>query len=129
MRSPRRSGFSGAPLYELRQCGIGFRDRYVQSLAQGVVSGVLSLEGIASMDDKGAKAALMGVFGIGAKVADCILLFGYHRLDAFPMDVWMKRVVNERYGGAFPMERYRGFAGVLQQYLFYYVRSAGRGFG
>jgi len=56
-------------------------------------------------------------------VANCVLLFGYHRLGAFPIDVWIKRVLDAEYKGDFPLERYEGFAGVIQQYMFFFARS------
>ena len=71
-------------------------------------------------DDEEAVTALMSFCGIGRKVADCILLFGLHRLDAFPSDTHIKQILAERYPAGFPYDRYRGFLGVIQQYLFYY---------
>ena len=62
--------------------------------------------------------------GVGEKVANCVLLFGYHRLGRFPRDVWINRIEAQEYDGAFPLERYPDIAGVLQQYIFYYARSA-----
>ena len=67
-------------------------------------------------------AALQQVHGVGEKVALCVALFGYHRLEACPVDVWMRRVLDTQYGGAMPT-RYRACAGVLQQYLFCLARS------
>ena len=58
--------------------------------------------------------------------ANCVMLFGYQRLSRFPRDVWINRMEEREYGGAFPLERYPDAAGVLQQYVFYYVREANR---
>ena len=60
--------------------------------------------------------------GVGAKVARCVMLFGYHRLDAFPVDVWIDRVLKSSYPEGFPVEHYIGYSGVMQQYLFYAAR-------
>ena len=63
--------------------------------------------------------------GIGEKVADCICLYGLGLKEAFPMDTWMKRIVKDYYNGHFPIERYKPFAGVLQQFMFYFERDGG----
>ena len=61
--------------------------------------------------------------GIGPKVANCICLYGLGHKEAFPRDVWIKRIEAEHFGGHFPEESYPGFAGVLQQYIFFYERG------
>jgi len=71
-----------------------------------------------------AKAYFESYTGIGPKVADCISLFGLGKKDAFPMDTWMKRIVARHYGGIFPIGRYPGTAGILQQWMFYYERMS-----
>ena len=109
---------------DLRACSLGYRDKYVFALARAVDNGEMDLDAIGDMDDTTAKSALMRAYGIGEKVANCILLFGYHRLSVFPVDVWIQRVLDNRYDGAFPIDRYQPFAGVMQQYLFYYARNA-----
>ena len=108
---------------ELAACSLGYRTRYVHEAAQKVASGELDLAAAVALDDEELYNTLLTLTGVGAKVADCVMLFGFHRLDRFPRDVWMNRVVNERYGGNFPFERYRGFLGVVQQYLFCYARE------
>ena len=65
----------------------------------------------------------MAIVGVGPKVADCALLYGLHRLEAFPMDVWMKRAMKEWFPGKKP-EDFGPYAGVAQQYLFHYIRTA-----
>ena len=68
---------------------------------------------------------LLKLFGVGVKVANCEILFGYHRLDAFPKDVWINRVLEQRYPGGFPFGEYAPYNGVMQQYLFFYSRLTG----
>ena len=63
----------------------------------------------------------MQLKGVGIKVASCVALFGYHRLDTVPVDVWMKRVIDTVYNGELPAA-YKPYAGVLQQYMFNYAR-------
>ena len=105
-------------------CSLGYRAKYVLAAARMVASGALDLAAIASMDDEALYAALLAVSGVGEKVANCVMLFGYHRLSRFPCDVWINRIEAQEYGGAFPLERYPETAGALQQYIFYYARSA-----
>lgn len=104
---------------------MGFRAKYIFDAVQRIVEGSLSLDDISSLDDtETAIEALCAVKGIGIKVASCALLFGFARLDAFPVDVWMKRV-GEKY---FPEQKelsgksFGRYAGIAQQYLFYYER-------
>ena len=102
---------------------MGYRDVYVSGLARSVAEGELSPEMFEALTDQDARKLLLSLKGIGPKVADCILLFGLHRLDYMPMDTWMKKIIKEQYGGHFPTERYRGYNGVMQQYLFNYARN------
>ncbi len=105
-------------------CSLGYRAKYVLAAARMAASGELDLEKIGLLEDGALLEKLMSVPGVGAKVADCAMLFGYHRLSRFPRDVWINRVEAREYGGAFPVERYHDSAGALQQYVFYYARSA-----
>lgn len=105
-------------------CSLGYRAKYVLSAARLIASGALDLTALASLDDNALNSALLTVSGVGEKVANCVMLFGYHRLNRFPRDVWINRIEAREYGGAFPTERYPDIAGALQQYIFYYARSA-----
>ena len=69
-----------------------------------------------------ARKALMTVKGIGPKVAECILLYGFHRLEGFPIDTWIKKVMTEFYPEGFP-EEFAPVAGIAQQYLFHAIRK------
>ena len=64
----------------------------------------------------------MGIKGVGPKVADCTLLFGFERGEAFPKDVWIKRVMAEIYGDDFDETRFDKDAGIIQQWMFHYAR-------
>ena len=72
------------------------------------------------MPYKEAKNELLKLYGVGEKVADCICLFGLHHLQAFPVDTHIKQVLEENYKDGFPFDRYKGYEGVIQQYIFYY---------
>ena len=105
----------------LAECGLGYRAGYVYDAACRVHSGELDLAALADRPTDQLREALMEVRGVGIKVAQCVALFGYHRLEALPVDVWVDRILKQHYPGGFP-RRYAPCAGVLQQYLFYYAR-------
>lgn len=123
---PTPEQLANAPLDGLLGCGLGYRAPYVAEAARRVASGILDLDLLAYCPTEELIATLMQERGVGIKVASCAALFGWHRLEVMPVDVWMKRVLDTAYGGDFPAE-YRPAAGVLQQYLFYYARLNGVG--
>ena len=118
---------------DLRACALGFRAKNLRNAARMVASGEVNLEAIAALDDDEARAELCRLPGVGEKVANCALLFGFGRLRAFPVDVWIDRIVRQIY---FPRKRnvtakrlrefsagYFGeYAGYAQQYLFHHAR-------
>ena len=69
------------------------------------------------------KAELLRLTGVGIKVAECICLFALHHIDAFPVDTHIRQMLDAHYPKGFPLKRYKGFAGVMQQYAFYYELS------
>lgn len=103
--------------------GLGYRDKYVEKLAQNVADGRIDLNALEEMDTEKARTYLKSIYGIGNKVADCVLLFGLHRVEAFPVDTWIRQVIDEHYGGKFPIEHYEGHAGIIQQFIFYYMQQ------
>lgn len=106
---------------ELKECNLGYRAKYVLRAAQAVCAGEISLEKIAYMKQyKRAKKALLDIYGVGEKVADCICLFALHYTDAFPVDTHIQQALKAHYKRGFPNRRYHGIRGVLQQYIFYY---------
>jgi len=108
---------------DLSACSLGYRVPYVADAAKKVACGALDLPSLNGLDNDALQEALLRIHGVGIKVASCVALFGYHRLDCFPRDVWINRVLETHYGGRFDPLRYKGFAGVIQQYLFYYARN------
>ena len=105
---------------DLRAGGLGYRSRYIRKTVEMVLGDQVDLEALEGMDYPPARAELMRLCGVGGKVADCICLFALHHLEAFPVDTHIKKVLEEQYPEGFPFERYAGFQGVLQQYIFYY---------
>ena len=119
---PTAQALAAASDEALSGCGLGYRTKYVRDAAERVCDGRLDLAALAGRPTPEVQEALMAVFGVGIKVAQCVLLFGYHRLEAMPVDVWMDRVIQLEYKGKFPPS-YKKCAGVLQQYLFCYARQ------
>lgn len=119
---PQPQALAAASSQQLEACGLGYRAKYVLDAAARAAAGQLDLNPDTTLSTEKLREQLMQVFGVGIKVAECVLLFGYHRLEAIPVDVWMDRVVQTVYKGTFPPS-YKKCAGVLQQYLFCYARQ------
>lgn len=99
----------------------GFRNRYLIDGAQKVASGQVDLEKCRTLPYEEARKELMKIVGVGVKVADCTLLFGLHRVESFPLDVWMKRAMKILFPELKP-EDFGEYAGIAQQYIFHYSR-------
>ena len=99
----------------------GFRQKYLRDMGRKLCDGTVQLAAVQALPLPEAREHLMQIMGVGPKVADCVLLFGFHRLEAFPMDVWMKRAVARLYPDGLP-KVFGPYAGVAQQYIFHYAR-------
>lgn len=119
---------------ELRGLGLGYRAAFLYRSAKRIAGDRAWFERTgAEPDYERAKKALQELDGVGPKVADCILLYGFHRLEGFPVDVWIERVMRRLYYGnrktpalkihRFALKRWGGLAGYVQQYLFHAVRT------
>ena len=108
---------------ELFALKTGFRAKYLADASARVIDGRLDLEKINEIPSTAeCVKKLCEVKGIGPKVALCSLLFGFSRLDAFPIDVWIRRVMEKYFEEGFSAETLGPYAGIAQQYLFYYER-------
>ena len=125
---------------ELRECALGFRAKNLLGAARMIAEGAVDLAQVATLDDAAARAELCRLPGVGEKVANCALLFGFERVRAFPIDVWIERVLRERYFKrkrkvtlprlrAFAAEYFGPYGGYAQQYLFHHARMTWRGRG
>jgi len=126
-----------AKVEDLRNLGLGFRDKRVYETTQIFYKKEITLEQLKSMEKiEDLREKLMNLPGVGRKVADCILLFGLNRFEVFPIDVWVNRLMNELYIKQedeskidknliqnLAKEKYKELAGIAQQYLFYYRRD------
>jgi N-glycosylase/DNA lyase len=134
---PTVERFAASSEKELRECALGYRARNLLTTARLVVDDDVYLEKLSALSDVDLHDRLCALPGVGAKVANCVMLFAYERLRAFPIDVWIERVLRKTY---FPRarklnaERLRSFTeryfgehgGYAQQYLFHYARMASR---
>lgn len=116
---PTPTSLSKATEDELRACNLGYRAKYVLKTAKDIASGTFSLEALKIMSYEDAKKELLKLYGVGVKVADCICLYSLHHLESFPIDTHINQALNAHYQNGFPMNRYNGIQGVMQQYIFY----------
>ena len=136
---PTPEQLSKASVEDLRALGLGFRDKRIYDTTKLVISKQMDLEKLKQeTDSRKIKETLLTLPGVGPKVADCIMLFSTLKcLDVFPVDVWVRRVMNELYFKLpdetklkrdqiekLATEKYGNLAGLAQQYLFYWKREA-----
>jgi N-glycosylase/DNA lyase len=132
----------------LKECGLGYRAKYVQATAKKIHEENICLEGLKALPYLEARKALLEFSGVGLKVADCVLLFSLEKMEAFPVDVWVKRVILNHYANKLPepfvkklqshdsltngeylkisdfARTYFGaYAGYAQEYLYHYERT------
>lgn len=121
---------------EIRKCGTGFRAKYIQNAAIVVSSDQMDIYSIENLSTEDARKKLILFAGVGPKVSDCIMLFSMNKDDAFPIDVWVKRVMEYFYLDEdtklkdiqrYAQDKFDKYAGFAQQYLFYYARELGIG--
>ena len=133
---PTPEALAGECCTELGACRLGYRDRYLTETACQILREPTLLDDLASPDVSAAEAveALQKLSGVGPKVASCIALFCLGKVDSFPIDVWMKRVMNQLYGipendvksmKKYAEEHFAPYGGIAQQYLFYFITHKG----
>jgi N-glycosylase/DNA lyase len=132
----------------LKECGLGYRAKYVQATAKKIQEENINLDKLKEMPYLEARKQLVEFSGVGLKVADCVLLFSLEKMEAFPVDVWVKRVILNHYANllpeplvnrlsshdsltngeyekirAFAQGYFDGYAGYAQEYLYHYERT------
>ncbi len=138
---PTPKELNRASLDDLLTLKLGYRAKYIKRTCEDVCSSKLDLDRLRGLNYSDSMEALLTCYGIGVKVANCICLFGLHHIGAFPVDTWIKKILLREYApkscctGHVPESRlcealieenfskYPGFAGVLQQYIFFYERE------
>ena len=120
---PTAEKIASLSLDDLQVLRSGFRAKYILDAAKKVSSGEIDLYKLKFLDIDTARTELMKIYGVGAKVADCTLLFGLGHISAFPKDVWIKKAMVSLFDGELPSCT-KGFEGIAQQYIFHYVRNS-----
>ena len=134
---PRIETLASLKVTDLGNCRLGYRAEYIVEAARRVLDagGANYLNSLRDMSFDKAEKELLAIKGVGPKVAACVLLFGLGHFEGFPIDVWIRKAMNELYGTdmggsnaqAYALKRFGAYAGLAQQYLFYYMRNkAGR---
>ena len=116
---PKPSDMLLATEEELASCGLGYRVPYIRKAVERVAYKDVDLEALDRLPDEELFAELKSFAGVGDKVANCVALFGYHRIGRAPIDTWIARVIKEQYAGIDPFPQYGNVAGIMQQYMFY----------
>ena len=133
---PTPEELSTVSVEDIRACQTGFRDKYIKSVVDYVNENDDDVLSYRELDTSECIKELVKFNGVGPKVADCIALFGMQKYDTFPVDVWVKRVMEEFYVEdnlslpkirKFALDKFGDLAGFAQQYLFYYARELGIG--
>ena len=114
----------------LRNCKTGFRDKYIYEFVQKIINNEFDIDLIDNLNSDEALEYLKTLNGVGDKVASCILLFGYHRFDVFPIDTWVKKYMKDKYNiegmeniKKFTKDKYKELSGIAIQYMFNYKRN------
>ena len=104
----------------LLKCGLGYRAAYVLDAARKVNSSELSIQECKDLPDEELFSKLCEIRGVGSKVANCIMLFGFGRTSCAPIDVWISRVIDQEFAGTNPFPTFGSYAGIIQQYMFFW---------
>ncbi len=127
---PTLEELSNCDIDTLRKCKTGFRDKYIYEFVRRVINKEFDINSIDNLNSKDALDYLMTLNGVGEKVASCILLFGYHRFDVFPIDTWVKKYMKDKYNiegvdniRRFTYDKYKELSGIAIQYMFHYKRN------
>ena len=118
---PSAERLSKLTVDDFERLGTGYRAKYLERLSKAVAAGEIDFDKIKALSLEQARKELLNIYGVGIKVANCALLFGFEFYDAFPVDVWMKRVM-EYYPNGLP-ECFDGIGGIAQHYLFHWARN------
>jgi N-glycosylase/DNA lyase len=132
---PEPEALAGCGEPGIRACGAGFRAPYLARAAARVADGTIDFDQLGLLPYEEAKQILVTIDGVGEKIADCVLLFAFSKYEAFPVDVWIKkaieqiyfdgRTVNNKEIRRFAREHFGPYAGYAQEYIYYYARVHG----
>ena len=119
---PEKEDLKNVSLFDLQLLHAGYRDSYIMDAVEKINNG-LDFKKLNKLNSEDLRKSLLEIKGVGPKVCDCIMLFGFSRYECFPKDVWIKRVITDIYGENFDEKAFGKYAGVVQQYLFHYARN------
>lgn len=123
---PSAAALLSAGVEEIFALKTGFRAKYIYDAARCIENGIIGIDALKNEPSlERCIEILCQVKGIGNKVASCALLFGFGKTEAFPIDVWIKRSIDKHFGGSLDILALGKYAGIAQQYLFYYERYLG----
>ena len=120
---PRLDEISSATIDNLTGLGLAYRKGYILDALEKISSGEINLTALKNLSDEELVEKLKTIRGVGDKVANCVALFAYHRVNRAPVDVWIKRAIDEDFKGENIFETFGNNAGILQQYIFYNKRN------
>ena len=120
---PRVEEISSATLDDLTGLGLAYRKDYISDAVRKVSSGEINLTALENFSDEELVDELKKIRGVGDKVANCVALFAYHRVNRAPVDVWIRRALDEDFNGENIFANFGANAGILQQYIFYHKRN------
>ena len=124
---PAPEALASFTIEELAPIRAGFRAKYILAASRMVADNIINLGDVYNMSVSEGVKYLCAIPGVGIKVASCALLFAYGKYDAFPIDVWVRRILQKYYAGAQPPEeRFGEYAGIAGEYLYYYERKISR---
>ena len=123
---PTVDQMSGLGEDDLKGLGLGYRKKYIVDAVEKIDRNEIELNELKNLSDESLIAELKKIKGVGDKVANCVALFAYHRVDRVPVDVWINRAINEDFGGHNFFPDIERNAGIVQQYVFYHKRFRNR---
>ena len=119
---PTAEEMFGVALKDLGCLGCGFRDKYIFDAISKIKDREVVLKDLYAMPTQQARETLLKIKGVGPKVADCVLLYGFGKKDCFPIDVWIKKTLDRHFDSKLP-EVHKQHLGIVQQYIYYYAKN------
>lgn len=120
---PRIKDMLDVTVDDLSGLGLAYRKAYIKDAVEKVDSGMVDLNELGNFSDNDLTEDLKLIDGVGDKIANCVALFAYHRVDRVPVDIWIRRAIDQDFGGENIFSKFGKNAGILQQYIFYYKRN------
>ena len=121
---PTLKQFKGVSLLDLSSFGLGYRAEYIHDAVDKIYQGIVDFDNLHAYSDDSMIEELKKIRGVGDKVANCVALFAFHRISRVPIDVWISRVIEEDFHGRNLFLKVIEYAGIAQQYVFYYKKFA-----